>query len=110
MVELLRSDGNDVLWAGIDCKGRKNAALLDFAEAENRVLLTLDKNFWWLSQRYSTPLVHSGVVLFRRDPAARRNIEPLVRQFMSAGKTWNGFVSIVTADGIQMTVSRGGPL
>ena len=40
IVELLRRDGHDVLWARTDCAGRKDAALLDLAESEARIMLT----------------------------------------------------------------------
>jgi hypothetical protein len=40
IVELLRRDGHDVRWARTDCAGRKDAALLDLAESEARIMLT----------------------------------------------------------------------
>jgi predicted nuclease of predicted toxin-antitoxin system len=45
-VELLRTGGNDVQWARTDCSGWTDVELLDFAEHEARILLTLDKDFW----------------------------------------------------------------
>jgi predicted nuclease of predicted toxin-antitoxin system len=38
--------GNGVDWARTDAPGAKDAALLDAAEQEGRILLTLDKDFW----------------------------------------------------------------
>jgi predicted nuclease of predicted toxin-antitoxin system len=46
IVELLRTGGNDVQWARTDCSGWTDVELLDFAEHEARILLTLDKDFW----------------------------------------------------------------
>jgi predicted nuclease of predicted toxin-antitoxin system len=46
MVEVLRADGNDLIWARTDCCGWKDASLLEFAESEGRIVLTLDKDFW----------------------------------------------------------------
>jgi predicted nuclease of predicted toxin-antitoxin system len=46
IVEMLRSSGSNVLWARTDCSGRKDAALIDFAESEARIVLTLDKDSW----------------------------------------------------------------
>jgi predicted nuclease of predicted toxin-antitoxin system len=43
IVESLRSAGNDVLWARSHCQGWSDTALLDLAESEGRILLTLDK-------------------------------------------------------------------
>ena len=41
IVEVLRADGNEVLWARTACAGWKDVALLDFAESEARIMLTL---------------------------------------------------------------------
>jgi predicted nuclease of predicted toxin-antitoxin system len=49
VVEALRSQGHDVLWARQDCRGFKDPALLDRAEAEGRIVLTLDRDFWQLA-------------------------------------------------------------
>ena len=49
IVDILRSCGNDVVWALTDCRGWKDAALLDFAESDARIILTLDKDFWHIA-------------------------------------------------------------
>ena len=38
----LRRDGHEVLWARTDTPGTKDPVLLDRAEAEGRILVTLD--------------------------------------------------------------------
>jgi len=65
MVEWLRAAGNDVLWARTDRPGWKDSALLELAETERRIVLTLDKDFWQialerrlLSGRFSGPRGH----------------------------------------------------
>jgi predicted nuclease of predicted toxin-antitoxin system len=107
IVELLRRDGHDVLWARTDCAGRKDAALLDLAESEARIMLTLDKDFWRIAVQRRAPVQQSGVVLFRVHPATPATLGPLVRAFASANRTWAGHISIVGASGIQMLTSRG---
>ena len=103
----LRAAGHDVLWARTDCSGLKDSELLDFAESEARVLMTIDKDFWQIAMQRSVPLEHSGVVLFRIHPATPEHLEPLVRTFVETDKTWTRHISIVTADGIQMLSVRG---
>ena len=49
IVDLLRAVGQDVVWACTDCRSWKDAALLDFAESEARIILTLDKDFWHIA-------------------------------------------------------------
>ena len=106
LVEALRAHGHDVLWARTALQGWKDVALLDFAEAERRVVLTLDRDFWQIAMQRPIPLDRSGVVLFRVHPATPRNLEPLVRAFAEASRTWSGHISIIAADGIQMLAAR----
>ena len=77
-VEALRTGGHDVRWARTDCAGWKDAVLLDLAESEERIVLTLDKDFWQIVAQRRIPLEQSGVALFRVHPATPANIEPLV--------------------------------
>ena len=102
IVEALLAEGHDVLWARVDCAGWKDAVLLDLAESEARILLTLDKDFWQIAVQRRIPLEKSGVVLFRVHPATLANLGPVVRTFVDANSAWAGHISIITADGIQM--------
>jgi hypothetical protein len=81
-------------------------ALLDRAESEARILLTLDKDFWQIAVQRWVPLTQSGVVLFRVHPATTANIEPLVRGFVRANREWAGHISVISAEGIQMMAAR----
>ena len=42
IVEELRAEGHDVLWARTDLAGARDIVLLDLAESEARIVLTLD--------------------------------------------------------------------
>ena len=107
IIDSLRTGGHDVLWARTDRSGLKDSELLDVAESEARVLMTLDKDFWQIAVQRRVPLEQSGVVLFRIHPATPQHLEPLVRTFVEAGQTWTGHISIVTADGIKMLSVQG---
>jgi len=48
IIDILQSKGHDVLWARTDCPGLKDPVLLERAVADNRLVLTLDKDFWQL--------------------------------------------------------------
>jgi predicted nuclease of predicted toxin-antitoxin system len=102
LVDFLRAEGHDVLWSGADLQAWKDTALLEFAETEGRVLLTLDKDFRQIALQRRAPLPRSGVVLFRVHPATPPNLYPPIRAFLKAGRTWIGHISSVTGDGIQM--------
>jgi predicted nuclease of predicted toxin-antitoxin system len=106
IVEALRAEGHDVLWARTDAAGTSDATLLDRAEHEARIMLTLDKDFWQIAVQRRSPLVQSGVVLFRVHPATPGNLTPLLRMFLEAKTPWAGHLSIITADGIQMVTAR----
>lgn len=106
-VEVLRAGGHDVLWARTSLAGTSDVALLDLAEAEARIVLTLDKDFWQIAVQRRSPLAQSGVVLFRVHPATPEKLGPLVHSFAAADISWAGHISIITVDGIQMVAARG---
>jgi predicted nuclease of predicted toxin-antitoxin system len=106
IVEALRARGHDVLWARTDLAGTSDVELLDLAEAQARIVLTLDKDFWQIAVQRRSPLEESGVVLFRIHPATPERLAPLVRAFGEADTMWAGHISIITVDGIQMVTAR----
>ncbi len=78
------------------------SALIEAAEANGRVILTLDKDFWQLALQRPVALRHSGVILFRLFRPLPENLGPLVESALSQGLPWAGHVSIVTNNGIEM--------
>ncbi len=106
-VEGLRRAGHYVTWARMDLPGTGDAALLDLAEVEGRVLLTLDKDFWQIAIQRRKPLVQSGVILFRVHPAIPENITPLVLRTMATRQEWCGHASVVTPERVLMVLLRG---
>jgi predicted nuclease of predicted toxin-antitoxin system len=106
IVDGLRGNGHDVLWARTDCAGWKDADLLGLAETEGRMILTLDKDFWQIAVQRRVPLEQSGVILFRVHPATPSRLAPLVSAFAAGNRTWAGHVSIISPDGIQMLAVR----
>jgi len=104
-IQALREAGHDVIWARTQYPGLKDATLLQHAEAEERILLTLDKDFWQIAVLSRSPIVRSGVVLFRVHQATPRNLGLLVRAFMAAPAEWTGHISIIAPDGVQMVAA-----
>jgi len=107
LLQVLRRLGHDVLWARTDCPGLKDIALLERAEADSRIVLTLDKDFWQLAVQRRFPLRRSGVILFRVHPATPERLEPVVDSALRNQQAWVGHVSIVTEDGIEMIPAGG---
>jgi predicted nuclease of predicted toxin-antitoxin system len=56
----LRLAGHDVTWVRVDHPGAKDAWLLEFAEAESWVLVTLDKDF--CSSQFNGTVCSTGAV------------------------------------------------
>jgi predicted nuclease of predicted toxin-antitoxin system len=106
-VTALRQAGHDVTWARTDAPGTSDLALLDLAESEVRVLVTLDKDFWQIAIQRQKPLERSGVILFRVHPAIPENIAPLVLRTMATGQEWGGHASVVTPERVLMVLLRG---
>jgi len=80
--------------------------LLEFAESQGRLLLTLDKDFCQIALQRRVPLEESGVILFRIHPATPENLDPLVQAFLKSNRVWPGNIGIVDASGIQMLPAR----
>jgi predicted nuclease of predicted toxin-antitoxin system len=103
----LRKDGHDVTWARTDYPATRDAAILRRAEAEGRILLTLDKDFWQIAIQRRRPLQQSGVILFRVHPAIPKNVTPLALRTMASGQKWSGHASVVAPDRVLMVRSGG---
>lgn len=73
VIEALRGD-HDLLWAKTHCPGLKDTALIDLAESQGRIVLTLDRDFWQIALQRRVPLEQSGVVLFRVHPATPAHV------------------------------------
>jgi predicted nuclease of predicted toxin-antitoxin system len=102
VIDWLRLDTNDVLWAGTDFPSAEDRFLLDRAEKEGRILLTLDKDFWQLAIQQKKRLRKSGVILFRVHPATPERVRALIRQVLALEKSWVGQVALVTPHGIDI--------
>jgi predicted nuclease of predicted toxin-antitoxin system len=100
-VDLLRSQGHDVLWIRTHAPGMKDKVVLQLAAREERVVLTLDKDFRHLS--FAGPLTGNyGVILFRVRPAVPDKIIPVVLKALGLRLSWLGYVSVVSETAVQM--------
>ena len=105
----LCQDGNDVVWARQDAPGAKDSVLIERAETEARLILTLDKDFLQIALQRREPISRCGVMLFRIHPAVAERLTPLTRRALkSTGERWQGRIGIVTPDRIQIVPARGG--
>jgi predicted nuclease of predicted toxin-antitoxin system len=81
VVRILRSDGHDVLAVSEFQHRSIDRELMELAKADDRILLTEDKDFgWWV---FVAHMKSPGVVLIRFPAPARRLLDSAVRQLIA---------------------------
>jgi predicted nuclease of predicted toxin-antitoxin system len=104
----LRAGGHDVLSVKETMRGQGDPAVLGRAQAEERLVVTHDKDFGELAFRAGLP-ASCGVILLRLagdnpDRDNRRAIEAILSR-----TDWAGHFSVVTDDRIRMRPLPGAP-
>jgi predicted nuclease of predicted toxin-antitoxin system len=102
VIESLLDAGHDVLWVGNDYPGTGDKKVLERAEAEGRILLTLDRDFWQIALQRPERMRNGGVVLIRVHPATTANIEKLIHLVTARGDSLIGQAALVTRWGIDI--------
>ncbi|MEW6352582.1 MAG: DUF5615 family PIN-like protein [Thermodesulfobacteriota bacterium] len=101
-VAALRESGHDVLWVRTDSPGISAREVLARAQAENRILLTFDKDFGELAFRLGRPSTN-GVILFRITPKSSGWIKDVAVSVLASRTDWAGHFSVVEEHRIRMT-------
>src|SRR5437660_922731 len=94
VVESLRNEGHDVLWIRTDAPGSKDPDILKRAVAENRILLTFDKDFGDLSCQFGLP-ASCGIVFFRLQASSSAALAKVVAAAFRSRTDWAGNFSVV---------------
>ncbi len=105
-IAALRAHGHDVVWIRTDAPGSKDRAVLQWAETENRVLVTFDKEFGELAFRLRLP-VSSGVILFRITTPSPKSVAQKVVAVLESRTDWLGHFSVVEDFRIRMRALPG---
>jgi len=100
-VARLRQDGHDVLWIRETAPGSPDDAVLARAHAENRLLITFDKDFGELVFRRGANTAH-GVVLFRIPQPSASAVATRVAAILASRDDWPGHFSVVEEFSIRM--------
>ena len=106
-IRLLREAGHDVLSIKETMIGSSDELVLARAVAENRVLVTFDKDFGELAFRWRLP-ASCGVVLFRTTPSTRDQDVQRVFQTLNSRTDWHGAFWTVTDRRIRRRPLPGG--
>jgi predicted nuclease of predicted toxin-antitoxin system len=108
LIESLRKGVHDVVWARTDYPGPKDSALIDPAEADGRIILTLDRDLLHLALQRPVALKRGGIILFRTRPATTSNLTLLLDAVLRSSAEWIGHASTVSPLGIE-TIPTGRP-
>jgi predicted nuclease of predicted toxin-antitoxin system len=98
----LRERGHDVAWVLTDAPGSSDEQVLERAQAENRVLITFDKDFGELAFRSSLPPT-TGIVLFRISTPSSLHVARVAVAALESRTDWDGQFAVVEDDRIRMT-------
>lgn len=94
LVNALRERGHDVVWIRSDAPGSKDQTILARAQAENRVILTFDKDFGELAFRMRLPAT-SGIILCRLSHLPPSRVVTIVINALENGAEWAGIFTII---------------
>jgi predicted nuclease of predicted toxin-antitoxin system len=102
-VDALRARGHDVAWERTDAPGSSDREVLDRAVAEDRILVTIDKDFGELAFRAGLP-ASSGIVLFRIRLTSPGLVAQRAVLALESRTDWAGHFAVVLDDRVRMTL------
>ena len=94
-VAMLRDDGHDVLFVKDEQPRAPDPNVLEWATRESRLLITFDKDFGELSQRYALR-APCGIILFRipEEMPTSERAELIIRN-VNARVEWAGYLWVI---------------
>ncbi len=101
-VEALRQQGHDVAWVRTDAPGSSDQAVLQRAQAEDRIVVTFDKDFGELAFRVKLP-ASCGIILFRISTASPQQVARAAVAALESRTDWAGNFSVVEDRRIRVT-------
>lgn len=97
----LQQQGHDVLWIRLDAPGSSDQEILTRAQAEERIILTFDKDFGELAFRFGL-LATSGIILFRLPLLKPTSLISIVISALATQSNWSGLFIVVESDRIRL--------
>ncbi|MGE0825939.1 MAG: DUF5615 family PIN-like protein [Candidatus Binatia bacterium] len=101
-INALRERGHDVVWVRTDMPATSDKQILERAQAEDRIVVTFDKDFGELAFRFGLP-ASSGVILFRLTPRSSEYVARMVIAALESRTDWTGQFAVVEDSRIRMT-------
>lgn len=100
-VSALQQQGHDVVWIRTDAPGSSDQEILARAQAEERIILTFDKDFGELAFRLGLPAA-SGIILFRILLLTPSSVISIVISAIATRSDWSGLFTVVESDRIRI--------
>ena len=104
----LRQQGHDVLSAKESMRSEDDDVILARAQAEQRIVVTHDKDFGELAFRSQLPAA-CGVILIRLTLADRDTVNARMLEVLESRRDWAGHFSVVTDDRIRVRPLSASP-
>lgn len=101
VVQALRANGEDVVWAAEEMRAASDEAVLARAQAEGRNVVTFDKDFGELAFKAGLPAT-CGVVLFRLTGSSPDVDNARALAALAERQDWAGHFAVVQDDRIRM--------
>jgi predicted nuclease of predicted toxin-antitoxin system len=108
VIQVLRDHGHDVLSVKESLRGEKDPSILARAQAEQRLVVTHDKDFGELAFRIGLP-AECGVILLRLSGDDPDVDNQRALQAIESRSDWTGHFSVITEDRIRMRPLPGLP-
>lgn len=108
VIEALRLEGHDVLWARDVLRGQPDEVVLERAAEDKRLLLTYDKDFGELAYRVRLP-AECGIVLFRLELMGRDASTARIVGVLGCRDDWSGHFAVVTETQVRIRRLPSGP-
>ena len=97
----LRQDGHVVLWIREAAPGSPDDVVLARAHAENRLLITFDKDFGELVFRRSAKASY-GIILFRIAQSSAAAVAARVATILASRDDWSNHFSVVEESAVRI--------
>ena len=101
IVNMLRRNGHDVVWASEDYSSTSDKHILEIAQRDERIILTMDKDFGELAFK-SKLLASCGIMLFRGKITSLQHFADFTIHVIESRDDWAGNFTLVEWGRIKM--------